>query len=138
MSYHAVAVEREWSAVDPNFQILILALMKVAGGAWLATAGAMIVLLFKPFREGERWALWAIPAVGLTVTATSLYVTLYVAANTSATPHQRHRRQQAPMNRFENPYPVVASVPMIRISGAESVEGDLLTHALVVRVLLVM
>ncbi len=86
MPYHAAAVGRKWSAVDPAFQILILALMKVAGGAWLATAGAMMVLLFKPFREGARWVLWTVPAMGLTVAATSLYVTLYVAANTSATP----------------------------------------------------
>ena len=49
MPYHAVAVGQSWDDVDPAFQILILALMKVAGGGWFATAVATIILLFIPF-----------------------------------------------------------------------------------------
>lgn len=86
MPYHAEAVEREWSAVEPSFQILITAFMKIVGSAWLASALAMIILLSIPFRKGERWAYGAVPAVGLTATIPSLLATLYVGNNTPASP----------------------------------------------------
>nr|VFK39111.1 MAG: hypothetical protein BECKSD772F_GA0070984_103326 [Candidatus Kentron sp. SD]VFK44654.1 MAG: hypothetical protein BECKSD772E_GA0070983_104123 [Candidatus Kentron sp. SD]VFK46261.1 MAG: hypothetical protein BECKSD772F_GA0070984_12881 [Candidatus Kentron sp. SD] len=86
MPYHAVAVGRNWSEVDPGFQILILDLMKVAGGGLLATACAMGILLFKPFRQGARWTYWAIPAIGWTLCLPLLYATVHVARNTPASP----------------------------------------------------
>jgi hypothetical protein len=86
MPYHAVAVGQSWPEVDPAFQVLILALMRVAGGGFLAAAVAMGILLFKPFRQGRRWAYWAIPAVGLISTLSSLYATAYVTWNTPASP----------------------------------------------------
>jgi hypothetical protein len=86
MPYHAVAVGHSWPDVDPAFQILILALMRVAGGGFLTTACAIGFLLFKPFRQGRRWAYWAIPAVGLISTLSSLYATAYVTSNTPASP----------------------------------------------------
>lgn len=86
MPYHAVAVGRSWAEVDPSFQILISALMKVTGGGWLATALAVGILLLIPFRQGLRWAYWAIPVIGLPTSLTSLYATLYVARNTPASP----------------------------------------------------
>jgi hypothetical protein len=86
MPYHAVAVGQSWEEIDPAFRILILALMKVAGGGWLATVFAIGILLLKPFREGTRWAYWAIPVVGLPTSLSSLYATIYVAQNTPASP----------------------------------------------------
>jgi hypothetical protein len=86
MPYHAVAVGQSWSDVDPAFQVLILALMRVAGGGFLAAACAMGILLFKPFKQGRQWAYWAIPAVGLISTLSSLYATVYVTSNTPASP----------------------------------------------------
>ena len=86
MPYHAVAVGQNWAEVDPAFQVLTLALMKVAGGGWLATALAVIILLLIPFRKGARWADWAIPVIGLPASVSSLYVTLYVAHHTPASP----------------------------------------------------
>jgi len=86
MPYHAVAVGQSWAEVDPSFQILITALMKVTGGGWLATAFAVGILLFIPFRKGMRWAYWAIPVIGLSTSLTSLYATIYVARNTPASP----------------------------------------------------
>jgi hypothetical protein len=86
MPYHAVAVGQSWAEVNPSFQILILALMKVTGGAWLATALGVGILLFIPFKQGKRWTYWAIPAIGLPTSLTSLYATLYVARNTPASP----------------------------------------------------
>lgn len=86
MPYHAVAVGKSWTEVDPAFQILFLALMKVTGGGFLASATAIIIMLFKAFRKGKRWSFWAIPVTGLIVSLSSLYVTLYVALNTPASP----------------------------------------------------
>jgi hypothetical protein len=86
MPYHAVAVGKSWSELDPAFQILFLASMRVVGGSFLATACAMGVLLFKPFRQGMRWAYRAIPVIGLISSLSLLYATIYVARNTPASP----------------------------------------------------
>jgi hypothetical protein len=86
MPYHAVAVGQTWPQVDPAFQVLILALMRVAGGGYLTTAAAMGILLFNPFRQGRRWAYWAIPVVGLICSLSSLYATAYVTLKTPASP----------------------------------------------------
>ena len=86
MPYHAVAVGQSWAEVDPAFQVLILALMKVTGGGWLATALAVGILLSIPFAKGARWCYWAIPIIGLPTSLSSLYVTTYVAHNTPASP----------------------------------------------------
>ncbi len=86
MPYHAIAVGRTWGEVDTAFQILLLALIRVVGGAWIATALAMGILLFIPFRQGMRWARWAVPAIGLVAGLPALYVTLCVTLTTPATP----------------------------------------------------
>ena len=86
MPYHAVAVGQSWTEVDPAFQVLILALMKVTGGGWLAAALAVGILLYIPFSTGVRWSYWAIPIIGLPASLSSLYVTIYVAHNTPASP----------------------------------------------------
>jgi hypothetical protein len=86
MPYHAVAVGQSWSELDASFQILILAMMRVVGGGFLATACAIGILLFKPFRQGIRWTYWATPVIGLISGLSSLYATIYVARNTPASP----------------------------------------------------
>lgn len=48
MPYHADAVGMRWSEVPRPFQILTLALLKLAGGAWLTVAAAELVLLLGP------------------------------------------------------------------------------------------
>ena len=86
MPYHADAVAREWSAVERPYQILVLALMRATGGAWLATAMAMVILLFVPFRQGHKWARWTIPAIGLVVSGPAFYATTYVRQHTPGNP----------------------------------------------------
>ena len=63
MPYHAVAVGRSWSEVDSEIQILLLALIRALGGATFTAALSMGILLFIPFRQGIRWARWAIPVL---------------------------------------------------------------------------
>jgi hypothetical protein len=86
MPYHAVALGRDWAGLDRALQVLLLALMKAVGGASLATAVAMVILLLIPFRQGPYWARWAIPVVGLVWVLPNLYGSVRVALNTPATP----------------------------------------------------
>jgi hypothetical protein len=61
-------------------------MMKVIGGGFLASAFAISIILFKAFRQGQRWSYWAIPIAGLLASLSSLYVTIYIAVNTPASP----------------------------------------------------
>ena len=86
MPYHAVAVGKNWAEVAPAFQILLLALIRAYGGALLAVALAMGIFLLIPFRQGIRWARWAVPVVGLVAQLPALYATISVTLLTPATP----------------------------------------------------
>ncbi len=86
MPYHAEAVGQSWAEVEPEFQILILALMRVVGGAFLALALATVVIAIKPFREGQAWATWLLPAIGFTAVGASLLAMMSVARNTPGNP----------------------------------------------------
>ncbi len=86
MPYHAVAVGLPWAAVDPSFRVLILALMRGAGGAALAVVALELVLLVLPFRQGLVWARWTIPAGGFVISAGALYAMVFVGLNTPASP----------------------------------------------------
>jgi len=86
MPYHAVAVGEKWAEVPIAFQVLTLALMRSVAGGFLAVAFLLLILLLVPFRRGQKWAQWTIPAGGLIISAGSLYSTVSVALNTSANP----------------------------------------------------
>lgn len=85
MPHHAIAVGKTWTEIDPAFQILLLALMRFIGGAWIAAALAMGIVLFIPFRQGIRWARWAVPAIGLAALLPAFYAMLSITLNTPAT-----------------------------------------------------
>jgi hypothetical protein len=86
MPYHAIAVGMPWGDVAAPFQVLILALMRAAGGAGLAVVVLELFLLLFPFRQGAIWARWAIPAGGLVISFGALYAMVDVSLNTPATP----------------------------------------------------
>jgi hypothetical protein len=86
MPYHAVAVGMPWPEVPGPFQVLIMGLLKLAGGGWLTTAVAEFVLLLIPFRQGTRWALWAVPSLGLLHYAGVFNAMAHVTLNTPAVP----------------------------------------------------
>ena len=86
MPYHADAVGMPWSEVSAPFQILIMALLKLAGGGWITVAVAEFVLLLIPFRQGARWALWAVPSLALLHYAGVCNAMAHVTLNTTATP----------------------------------------------------
>lgn len=86
MPYHLDAISRSWPDLDASMQTLFLALMRVAGTGYLTTALSMLILLLLPFRAGEIWARYAIPAIGLVQLLPTLYVTMQVRKHTSGSP----------------------------------------------------
>lgn len=86
MPYHAVALEREWTELDIKTQTLILALMRVAGGGFLATGMAVILLIFLYIKTTEEWIIFIIPTIGFVTSLSSLYATLLVKNRTPGLP----------------------------------------------------
>lgn len=86
MPYRAAALDTRWAEVEPALQVLLVALMRVAGGGWLALALIVAVLLARPFREGWWWARLGIPAALLVFYVPSLIATLEVLYATPAAP----------------------------------------------------
>ncbi|HEX4871375.1 MAG TPA: hypothetical protein VFV27_03595 [Nevskiaceae bacterium] len=84
--YHGAAAGVPWSEVPPNFQIVILALTKLAGGLWVAFTLCIFVLLLLPFRRGERWALWAVPLLMLAQYAAPMPAMTHLTVNSPASP----------------------------------------------------
>ena len=86
MPYHSRAIGLPWSDLEENMQVLIIALMRAAGGGFLATGLAMLILLIIPWRAGDTWSLYAIPAISLCISLGTLYATLLVKTRTPGTP----------------------------------------------------
>ena len=84
MPYHAAAIGREWGSLTEGEQLLFRALLRVAAGGWLAAGASLALLLMFPFREGRKWAYWALPAVSLVFYLPNLYATLLVTLGTPA------------------------------------------------------
>ena len=86
MPYHAEALSLSWSELAENTQVLILALMRAAGSGFLAAGLAVFVLLIIPFRAGNTWSIYTIPAISLCVSLGTLYATLLVKTKTPGNP----------------------------------------------------
>ena len=85
MPYHSLALGKPWSEVEPNIQILILALMRVAGAGFVATAIAVTILL-RPFKAGEQWAIYGIFSICACTSLGSSYATFLVQNKTPGNP----------------------------------------------------
>lgn len=86
MPYHAIAVGKEWSEVAPEFQVLILALMRVSGGGWLGVAIGILICLIAYIRTGKSWVHPSILFIGLAGLIPTLLATLLVKNNSPANP----------------------------------------------------
>ena len=86
MPYHAVAVGMEWEEVDPAFQVLILALMRVSGGGWLAVSVGLVIFSVLSYRKSNYKTDLSASLLGWSVLGPTLYATLFVRANSPATP----------------------------------------------------
>ena len=73
MPYHAAVLGKPWPALEPRLQIIILGMLKVAGGGLLGY-GVSLLWLLLPLHRGEAWAAWAALTISLAVVGPSLYV----------------------------------------------------------------
>lgn len=86
MPYHSKVIGKDWNDLEPNLQLLLLGLMRIAGSGFLLIGISNFILLFIPFRAHETWALFTIPIIGGIFLSTLLYVTTKVKRNTPASP----------------------------------------------------
>jgi hypothetical protein len=84
MPYHQEAVGVSWQQLDERFQALLLGLMRTVGGGFLAAGLSVAILLLIPFRGGEPWSRYALPAIGLASGLPALYATTFIRARTGA------------------------------------------------------
>ncbi len=82
--YHSQAVGASWEETDPGTQTLILALMKLAGGGWLALGLFTIALVLREFKHSSLLARWILPAGTLIFYLASLAATWSVYRETGA------------------------------------------------------
>jgi hypothetical protein len=86
MPYHADAVEKSWDELDQRVRVLILALMRVAGGGWMASSLALGIFLILYILEGSQRAPLSMVVTGLAVCIPTLLATLLVKRRTQANP----------------------------------------------------
>ena len=86
MPYHADAVGMSWNEVDASIKVLIIALMRVSGGGWLAISLSITLLLVARIKFQKIYFGFALVLVGLGGLIPTLYATLYVRANSPADP----------------------------------------------------
>ena len=84
MPYHSQAMSASWREVDLGVQTLILALMKVAGGGWLALGFFTIILALAAFKTRSAVARWTLPAGTLIFYLASFAATWGVYQETGA------------------------------------------------------
>lgn len=84
LSYHAAAYGQAWSEVPARLQLLYLTMVKAIGAPTLVAGLAVGVILFIPWRRGERWARWAVPLLALAWGIPMLAIAMYVQGATGA------------------------------------------------------
>ncbi len=75
MPYHAVVAGKPWSELEPGVQTIIVGMLRIIGGGFVALALSLLWLLV-PLSRGELWASWAILSVGAAALLPTLYVTV--------------------------------------------------------------
>jgi len=58
--------------------------MRTVGGGLLATGISVAIILLIPFRTGESWSIYSIPAIGLLAATPALYATIFIRSRTQA------------------------------------------------------
>jgi len=86
MPYHEVAIGKPWNEMGEEYRVLIIALMRVSGGGWLATSVGMLLLLLIPHRKGRYWSYIGIPTIGLAALVPTFLATIIVKTHSSAIP----------------------------------------------------
>ena len=89
MPYHGEALASTWEALPANYQGFLLGVIKAMGAGSIGVTLALVIMMFVPFRRGEPWARWAIPAVGVVFTGLTAYAAFTIDARTPASPPWR-------------------------------------------------
>lgn len=85
MPYHRIAVGQSWDEVDSRMQVLLLALIRIAGSAWLALVLASVFLLHLLFSDVRAWWEWlAFQVFCLIAVIPPVAVAAYVRRRTAA------------------------------------------------------
>ena len=77
MPYHAAILDKQWAVLEPRLQIIVLGMLRVAGGGLLGY-GVSLLWLLLPLLRGEVWAAWAALTVSLVVVGPILYVVVWL------------------------------------------------------------
>jgi hypothetical protein len=85
MPYHAQVIGKNWAELDRGIQLIILALMQVFGAGAITVGIICLVVLFIPFRRGERWANWTLFLAAIVYSGLGFFVTfkVYLTTNVS-------------------------------------------------------
>lgn len=86
LSYHADATTYAWHDLAPGIRVLFQAMLNGAGGLMLLLALILITLLAIPFKNNERWSLFAIPLIGISALLITVRAAIFVELNTPAAP----------------------------------------------------
>jgi hypothetical protein len=84
MPYHQQVTGMAWAELEPGVQVMFLGFIRVLGCLNFIAALSVGILLFGPFRKGEPWARWAIPALCLAVLVPHTATAFHLAAATGA------------------------------------------------------
>ncbi len=84
MPYHADALALTWEELPPHHQGFVLGVIRGMGAGSVAVSLALLLMLFIPFRRDDRWALWAVPLVGITFTLLTAYAAYTIDVLTPA------------------------------------------------------
>ena len=86
MPYHAAVAGMPWSRLETGTQTIILGMLRVLGGGFIA-AGLALLWLLVPLNRGANWAAWAALTVGAAAWLPAVFVMLGLkAAAPSAQP----------------------------------------------------
>ena len=77
MPYHATVAGRSWSELEPGVRTIILGMLKIIGGGFLAYGLALLWLLI-PLGQKQSWAPWATLTVSIVSVLPSVYVTIWL------------------------------------------------------------
>ena len=84
MPYHAETLGIARDGLTAAYAIVITTLYRAAGAGMLAVGLVYFILLAIPFRGRQAWSRWALSAIGVFYGGLSLFLTLALQAETSA------------------------------------------------------
>ena len=77
MPYHATVAGKSWNELEPGVRTIILGMLKIIGGGFLAYGLAVLWLLI-PLGQRQSWAAWAVLTVSIASVLPSVYVTIWL------------------------------------------------------------